>query len=119
MEALRAWQDFAVNLERSLGYARGCPIGTLGSQPAETDPDARKDIAAGFALWEKSIVEGLQAMRDRGELRSDADARPRGLALSTTLQGGLLLTRIRRDTWALEVALDAMLDHVESFLVPV
>jgi hypothetical protein len=54
-----------------------------------------------------------------GELRCDADARRLGLALSTTLQGGLLLTQIRRDTWALEVALDAMLDHVESFLAPV
>ncbi|MFJ6705375.1 MULTISPECIES: TetR/AcrR family transcriptional regulator [unclassified Streptomyces] len=119
MEALRAWRDFAVTLERSLDYAGGCPIGTLGSQLAETDPDARKDVAAGFALWEKSVVDGLQAMRDRGELRSDADPKRLGLALLTALQGGLLLTQIRRDTWALEVTLDAMLDHVESFVVPV
>ncbi|MFD8079988.1 TetR/AcrR family transcriptional regulator [Streptomyces sp. NPDC059718] len=118
MEALRAWRDFAVNLERSLDCAGGCPIGTLGSQLAETDPDARKEVAAGFALWEKSVVDGLQAMQDRGELRADADPERLGLSLLTTLQGGLLLTQIRRDTWALEVGLDTMLDQVESFLVP-
>ncbi|WP_329240699.1 TetR/AcrR family transcriptional regulator [Streptomyces sp. NBC_01478] len=118
MEALRAWRDFAVDLERSLDYVGGCPIGTLGSQLAETDPDARKEVAAGFALWEKSVVDGLRAMQDRGELRADADPERLGLALLTTLQGGLLLTQIRRDTAALEAGLDTMLDHVESFLVP-
>lgn len=64
---VRAWRDFAVDLERSLDYAGDCPIGTLGSQLAETDPDARKEVAAGFALWEKSVVDGLQAIQDRGE----------------------------------------------------
>ncbi|MDT7668182.1 MAG: hypothetical protein QOC74_965, partial [Pseudonocardiales bacterium] len=39
-----------------------------------------------------------------------------GLAILTTLQGGLLLTQIRRDTVALETGLDAMLDHVASFM---
>jgi len=60
-EGVRAWRDFAVDLERSLDYAGDCPIGTLGSQLAETDPDARKEVAAGFTLWEKSVVDGLQA----------------------------------------------------------
>jgi len=115
----RAWRDFAVDLERSLDYAGDCPIGTLGSQLAETDPDARKEVAAGFALWEKSVVDGLQAIQDRGELRADADQERLGLALLTTLQGGLLLTQIRRDTSALEAGLDTMPDHVESSLVPV
>ena len=116
---MRAWRDFAVDLERSLDYAGDCPIGSLGSQLAETDPDARKEVAAGFALWEQSVVDGLQAMQDRGELRADAAPERLGLALLTTLQGGLLLTQIRRDTSALEAGLDTMLDHVESSLAPV
>ncbi|GAA4210751.1 TetR/AcrR family transcriptional regulator [Streptosporangium oxazolinicum] len=118
MEALRAWRDFAVNLERSLNYAGGCPIGSLGSELAESDAEARREVAAGFALWERSVVEGLRAMRERGELRSDADPRRLGLALLTMLQGGLLLTQIRRDTAALEAGMDAMLDHIESHLIP-
>ncbi|MEU6170972.1 TetR/AcrR family transcriptional regulator [Streptantibioticus parmotrematis] len=117
MEALRAWRDFAVGLEQSLDCAGGCPIGTLGSQLAETDPEAREEIAAGFARWEQAIRSGLRAMRERGELRAEADPDRLGLALLATLQGGLLLTQIRRDTTALEAGLDAMLDHIESHLV--
>ncbi|MFJ8613562.1 TetR/AcrR family transcriptional regulator [Streptomyces sp. NPDC093675] len=116
MEALRAWRDFAVDLERSLEHAGGCPLGSLGSELAESDPEARREVAAGFALWEKSIVDGLRAMRARGELRSDTDPERLGLALLTALQGGLLLTQVRRDTAALEACLDAVLDRVESAL---
>ncbi|QMU70812.1 TetR/AcrR family transcriptional regulator [Streptacidiphilus sp. P02-A3a] len=116
MEALRAWRDFAVGLEQSLDCVGGCPIGTMGSQLAETDAEARQEVAEGFARWEQAICAGLRAMRERGELRADADPDRLGLALLATLQGGLLLTQIRRDTTALEVGLDVMLDHIEAHL---
>jgi TetR/AcrR family transcriptional repressor of nem operon len=74
-------------------------------------------VAAGFALWEKSIRDGLHAMRDRGVLRREADPDRLGLALLTALQGCLLLTQIRRDTVALESALDTVIDRIESLTV--
>ncbi|MFE4174168.1 TetR/AcrR family transcriptional regulator [Streptomyces sp. NPDC056909] len=114
MEALRAWRDFGVTLQKARDCAGGCPIGSLGSELAEADSSAREDVAAGFALWEKSLRDGLHAMRDRGELRPEADPDRLGLALLTTLQGGLLLTQIRRDTLALEAGLDTVLDYIES-----
>jgi hypothetical protein len=55
-------------------------------------------------------------MRDRGELR--ADANPARLATATLagLQGGLLLTQVRRDTAPLEAALDMAIAHIASFV---
>nr|WP_308217722.1 hypothetical protein [Streptantibioticus silvisoli] len=55
-------------------------------------------MAAGFALWEKSIRDGLHAMRDRGVLRCEADPDRLGLALLTALQGGLLLRTCGRSS---------------------
>lgn len=114
LEALRAWRDLLVALQRRLQCQGGCPIGTLGSELAETDPDARAEVLSGFQRWESGIREGLHAMRDRGELRPDADADGLALAMLAALQGGLLLTQIRRETTPLEVALDTMLDHIAS-----
>ena len=57
-------------------------------------------------------------MRDRGELRRDADPDGLALAMLAALQGGLLLTQIRRETTPLEVALDTMLDHIASLTIP-
>jgi len=49
-------------------------------------------------------------MHARGELAADPDAL--ALALLAALQGGLLLTKIKRDTAPLEAALDAMLELI-------
>jgi TetR/AcrR family transcriptional repressor of nem operon len=54
-------------------------------------------------------------MRDRGELRPDADPVRLALAMLAALQGGLLLTQTRRDTAALEAGLDTTLDCIRAY----
>lgn len=116
MEALHSWRDALVELQHTRQYHGGCPIGSLASELAEHDDDARADLADGFGRWEAAIRNGLRAMHERGELRPEADPDQLALATLAGLQGGLLLTQTRRDTLALEAALDAMLAHIESFL---
>jgi len=115
--ALRTWRDAIVQLQRSRQCQGGCPIGSLGSELAEVDDEARVDVAAGFSRWELSIRAGLHAMHDRGELRRDANPERLALATLAALQGGLLLTQVHRDTAALEAAMDAMIDHIASLTV--
>jgi hypothetical protein len=54
-------------------------------------------------------------MRERGELRADADPDRLATALLGALQGGMLLTQTRRDPAPLEATLGAMLGYIESF----
>ncbi len=111
---LRRWRNALVEYQRRQQCRGGCPIGSLGSELAENNPEARLAVASGFLRWESAVRAGLRAMHDRGEL----DADPDDLALATlaALQGGLLLTQIQRQVRPLEVAMDAMLDHIESRL---
>ncbi|MHA6757694.1 TetR/AcrR family transcriptional regulator [Streptacidiphilus sp. PAMC 29251] len=117
VQGLRSWRDAIVQLQRSRHCQGGCPIGSLGSELSEADDEARVDVAAGFARWELGIRGGLHAMHDRGELRRDADPEQLALATLAALQGGLLLTQIRRDTLALEAAMDMAIDHIASLVV--
>ena len=112
MEGLRRWRDALVEYQLRLQCRGGCPIGSLGSEVAETNPEARLAAATGFLRWETASRSGLQAMHDRGDLDGD----PEELALATlaALQGGLLLTQLQRQVRPLEVALDAMLAHIEA-----
>jgi TetR/AcrR family transcriptional regulator, transcriptional repressor for nem operon len=114
MAGLWAWRNFLVDHQRRLGCRGGCPIGALGAEVAETDAAARLAAARGLRRWEDRIREGLRAMHARGEL--PAHANPDDLALATlaALQGGLLMTQLQRDTKPLEVALNAMLDRIQS-----
>lgn len=111
-EALEAWRDAVVAVQSQHECAGGCPIGSLASELADQDPQARAELARSFARWQSAIEDGLRAMRDRGELRAEADPRSLALALLTALEGGLLMTQTRRDTLALETVLDAMIDRI-------
>ncbi|GAA3435336.1 TetR/AcrR family transcriptional regulator [Kutzneria kofuensis] len=115
MASLRAWADAIVALQRRLECKGGCPIGSLGAEIAEHDADARADVVAGFDRWERAIRDGLHAMRDRGELRREADPDRLAIMLLATLQGALALTQLRRDTVLLRIALTEAIDHIESF----
>jgi TetR/AcrR family transcriptional regulator, transcriptional repressor for nem operon len=116
MEALRAWADQFVSIEEQLKYEGGCPLGSLGSELAETDAAARHEVERGFARWEEAIRDGLRAMYARGDLRRSADPDALALALLTALEGGLLMTQIRRDAAPLRAVLDVALAHIESLM---
>jgi AcrR family transcriptional regulator len=111
-DGLRAWRDWVIEHQQELNCSGGCPIGSLGSELAETDPKARAHVAEGFKHWEATIQSGLREMHAHGRLMPDTDPDTLALALLAALQGGLLLTQIQRDTKPLKAALDAMLELV-------
>lgn len=114
MRELRRWRDLLVRNQRERGCAGGCPLGTLSSEIAEIVPEFRIDLNRAFTKWEEGINSGLRAMHERGDLPKDVDPDRLATALLAAVQGGLLLTQIRRNTTPLEAAVDAMLDHIES-----
>lgn len=113
-EALHAWRDVQVEVQRQRGGIGGCPIGTLAAELADEDPDARADLAAAFDRWEEPVRAGLRAMRDRGALSPEADPDQLALALLAAVQGGLVLTQTRRDPKALAVAVDTVLAYIHT-----
>jgi TetR/AcrR family transcriptional regulator, transcriptional repressor for nem operon len=101
------WFDSHVQVQLERHAAGGCPIGSLVGQLAEHDADARAAIAAGFERWEAHLRDGLTRMKTRGMLREDADPAVLATATMASLQGGLLLTQVRRDPRQLRIALNA------------
>lgn len=114
LEGLHAWRDTLVEYQRRMQCRGGCPIGSIGSEVAENNPEARLAVASSFLRWEGAIRQGLAAMHARGEL--DGDPEDLALAVLAALQGGLMLTQIQREVRPLAVALDAALDHVASLV---
>jgi TetR/AcrR family transcriptional repressor of nem operon len=117
LAAMRAWAAFHIDGQRRLHCVGGCRLGSLVSQVAEVDPDSRTALDAGFAAWEQPIADGLQAMQDRGELVPTASAPRLAAAALAALEGGLMLTQVRRSIAPLEDALTSFLDHLECLIV--
>jgi len=101
------WFDVLVQDQVDLQARGGCPIGCLAGQLAENDADARAAIAAGLERYEAHLRNGLTRMKAGGTLRRDADPVALATATMASIQGGFLLTQIRRDPNQLRIALNA------------
>lgn len=101
----------ALQVERN---TPGCPIGSLAGQLVEHDDASRLILADGLERWELSLRAGLEAMAAREELRPDTN--PALLASQTLmlLQGGLLLSQVRRDPVQMRIAADTVVQLVQA-----
>jgi AcrR family transcriptional regulator len=113
--AIAAWFDALVALQEQRGCVGGCPIGSLASELADHDEEARRALATSFDRWEAYLARGLARMRERGELDGQADPATLAMAVMAGIQGGLLLTQTRKTSRPLRVALDAALIYLRNF----
>ena len=113
-EALIEWRDVIVATLDAQNCIGGCPLGSLVSGLAESDPIARGALAESFGEWEGLLRSGLIAMRDRGVLRDDIDVDALALSMLASVQGGLLLSQARRDSSAVRVAVDTAIEYLRT-----
>ena len=94
----------------------GCPIGTLATEVADRNEAARLQAAAGFDAWERLLADALERMRQRGELRADAQPAVLATGLLASIEGGMVLSQTRKDMASLRIAVDTGLAQVRTHL---
>ncbi|MCT2587767.1 TetR/AcrR family transcriptional regulator [Actinophytocola gossypii] len=110
------WRDALVQRNALRNGAHGCVLGSLASELADQDDQARTTLAESFVEWEGLLAAGLRRMRDSGVLKPDADPERLATGLLAAVQGGYLLAETAHDIAPMEIALDMALDHVRSYL---
>ena len=116
---VEAWRNMVITAAKRTKAKGGCQLGSLVGQLAESDPEARALIAAGFDQWAAAISDGLRSLHADGKLPSDIDPDDLATTLLATLQGGLLLAQVQRSTRPFETAVNTLLAlarRFESFL---
>jgi AcrR family transcriptional regulator len=94
----------------------GCPIGTLATEVASHNEDARLQAAAGFDAWERLLADALERMRQRGELRAEAEPAVLATGLLASIEGGMVLSQTRKGIASLRIAVEAGIAHVRAYL---
>jgi hypothetical protein len=94
----------------------GCPIGTLAAEVAGRNEEARLEAAAGFDAWELLLADALERMRQRGDLRADAQPGVLATGLLAGVEGGMVLSQARQDMTSLRIAVEAGLAQVRTCL---
>jgi TetR/AcrR family transcriptional regulator, transcriptional repressor for nem operon len=106
---LRAWREMVITQAESGNGKGGCPLGSLAGQLAETDPNARGQIAAGFQQWSDAISDDLRRLQAAGSLPAGIDADDLAVTFLAALQGGLLLAQVQREIRPLRTVVDTLL----------
>ena len=114
-DALRAWADAAIEHQESNDGRGACTLTSLAGELSPTDEETRGDLCNVFQRWQGLLHEGLRAMRERGDLRPEADLDELSMALLTALQGGALLSQTLRTAAPMRASMNAALTYVHSF----
>jgi TetR/AcrR family transcriptional regulator, transcriptional repressor for nem operon len=113
---LTRWRDALVQANALQDGAYGCALGSMASELADTDEQARASLAGLFRSWEGLLAAGLRRMQAQGTIGPDADPDRLAVGLMAALQGGYLLASTARDVRPMEIALDLALAQVKSCL---
>ncbi|WP_198344376.1 TetR/AcrR family transcriptional regulator [Mycobacterium dioxanotrophicus] len=113
IDALRAWVDYYVTHESA--YRDGCTLGSLASQIIKSDLQVHDELARVFDQWRDIFRDGLQRMQSLGRINPDANPTQLADLLLSAFQGGMVLTQVQQDVTPLKNALNAAIDHVQTF----
>lgn len=111
---LEGWFDRFIAFQRGEGWAKSCPLGTIGNDVTDEQPLLRQDVRL-FAQWCRSTLARFFAeRRAAGELPASSD--PDGLAdlFFSVMQGGMLTTKITRSPDAFRKAGAQALAYVQA-----
>lgn len=120
---IESWQDLEtwfyshIELQKSFGMMRGCPFGTAANEVNESEELARHDLNLIFEWIKSRLAAFFIREKARGRLVHDADAEALADFCIATVQGAMLLGKLRRNSECAEMVVREALSHIRSHFV--
>lgn len=115
---LERWFWAHLELQKSFGMARGCPFGTAANDVTVEDELLREDLEQIFGTIQDRLARFFRNEKAQGRLEPGADEeRLAGFCIST-LQGAMLVGKVRRNSKFVEAAIGDALKHLRSYELP-
>ena len=108
------WFRGFIDFQTSVNCERSCPIGTIGNDVTDDQESLRKDILD-FLNWSRGrLAQFFEERRNAGELPTKVD--PGALAdfCIAIMQGGMLLTKMKRSSDMFENAANQAQAYIKS-----
>ena len=114
-DGIEGWLNSLVAQLAERGFASGCPLGSIVAEVIDQDERLQSLAAEAFARWEDTLAGGLQALKDMGGLRVDADPETLAEEALASIQGGYLLAMVKRQERPMKNALRAAFSRLQSY----
>ncbi|HSZ19483.1 MAG TPA: TetR/AcrR family transcriptional regulator [Candidatus Acidoferrum sp.] len=114
---LERWFLTQIELQKSYQMTRGCPFGTIGNEVTENDELIRQDLSLIFELVKNKLAAFFVKEKAKGRLTRRANPEELADFCIATIQGAMLMGKIKRNSMTAESAAHQALAHLKSYSV--
>ena len=114
---LEQWFVAHLQLQKRYEMTRGCPFGTLGNEVSENDELIRQDVSLIFEVVKNKLAVFFLKEKAKGRLARRADPQRMADFCIATIQGAMLMGKIKRSSQPVEAAAREAVVHLKSYLV--
>ena len=116
-EDLERWFRSNIDLQKRFRMTRGCPFGTIGNEVTDNDELVRQDLSLIFEVIKNKLAAFFIKEKARGRLSQDVSEEDMANFCIATIQGAMLLGKIKRNSQPVETAVRQAMMHLKRFSV--
>jgi AcrR family transcriptional regulator len=114
---LERWFGAQVALQKSYRMTRGCPFGTIGNEVTQNDELIRQDLSLIFEVAKTKLATFFVREKAGGRLNSDAHEERLADFCLATIQGAMLMGKVKRDSNLVEDVVHQAMAHLRGAVV--
>lgn len=114
-EDLERWFFSNVELQKRYRMTRGCPFGTIGNEVTENDELIRQDLNLIFEVIKNKLAAFFIKEKAQGRLSEDANEYQIADFCVGSIQGAMLLGKIKRNSQPVETTVREALAHLKRY----
>lgn len=108
--------DIILELHQRLNCAGGCPMGNMAMEMSDIHEGFRKKFQTVFESWRIQVAGALQKAKASGQLSEDVNPTRLAQFLIAGVEGGILLTKVKKDIRILENCFKELKIHIRMYL---
>ena len=116
---LQRWFLAQLALQKQYEMTRGCPFGTLGNEVTDNDELVRQDLSLIFEVIKNKLAAFFVSEKAKGRLVKRADAEDLAEFCIASIQGAMMMGKIKRSSQTVETTVQEALAHLKSYSVKV
>ncbi|HKV61213.1 MAG TPA: TetR/AcrR family transcriptional regulator [Candidatus Acidoferrum sp.] len=114
---LEKWFGAQIQLQKNYEMTRGCPFGTLGNEVTDSDELIRQDLSLIFEVIKNKMAAFFVSEKAKGRLAKQANTEWMADFCIASMQGAMLMGKIKRSSQTVETTVHEVLAHLKSYLV--
>ena len=114
LEGLLCFFDWVLERHRKKGFTGGCLFGNTALEMSDTNSPYAESVKSLFREWTARIEIVVVAGQQAGEIRSDISATDLAQVIVSTIEGGIMMSRLRKEEGPLKTCLDSLQTFVRA-----